>query len=265
MAESFHNVYTYGDNLTITENLLTGSNNGCGARFYGSDIDFSYNYISGNALRPIYVSIDTDSLTHQNVDIHHNIMSSSVDNYFILFDNGAATSVYSDWYVYNNTFYNTTAGADGFYVQNMTNFKFVNNIVVLDDAAIGFITAGDETGAVVNYNIYYNVDRFATSTGYKTWTQWRVLGYDANSIWEDNPDFTTPGTDFTLLTGSPAINTGDSTLGATYDDALHSTSTWPDGVVTLNQDDYGLWEIGAYVYFTPALPIQGAAGNFKLN
>jgi len=53
-----------------------------------------------------------------------------------------------------------------------------------------------------------------------------------------DPSFTAVGSDdFTLASDSPAINAG-ANLGATYDDALMPSSTWPDGVVTGDQDDY---------------------------
>ena len=70
---------------------------------------------------------------------------------------------------------------------------------------------------------------------------------DANSINED-PLLTNPGAgDFTLKSGSPAIDTGTD-LGATYDDGLNPWITWPSNVTTLNQTSYGSWDIGAYVF-----------------
>ena len=73
-----------------------------------------------------------------------------------------------------------------------------------------------------------------------------------------------------LQAGSPAIDTGQ-TLGATYDNGwTPSTSLPPATVTTDSQTTYTPWEIGAYVYILggpaePALPFQGAAGNFKYN
>jgi len=55
------------------------------------------------------------------------------------------------------------------------------------------------------------------------------------------------GSDFTLQSTSPAINAGTN-LGAPYNQGLNSASTWVNNVSTLNQNDYGNWEIGAFVY-----------------
>ncbi len=64
-----------------------------------------------------------------------------------------------------------------------------------------------------------------------------------------NPLFTNPsGGDFTLGSGSPVIDAGTS-LGDAWDDALDPDSTWPDAVMTVDQDTCGRgWEIGAYGY-----------------
>jgi hypothetical protein len=77
---------------------------------------------------------------------------------------------------------------------------------------------------------------------------------DLNSIYA-NPLFTNAaGNDFTLQSTSPAIDTGVN-LGSTYDLGLAPGSTWPAGVLTLNQNTNGLgWDIGAYVYTETTVP-----------
>ena len=55
------------------------------------------------------------------------------------------------------------------------------------------------------------------------------------------------GSDFTLQPTSPAIDKG-ATLGSPYNQGLNPASTWPDNIFTLDQDGYGDWEIGAYVF-----------------
>jgi len=263
---AYHNIYYTGDDNIIEKNSLTNSDVH-GVRGYG-DVIIRYNYFSGNAQDAINLFDEAGGEVHSAVKIYYNLILSSAGTgeYFIGLDSSTEEDIWDAPEIINNTMYNTTSGSDGILFDNTTDVVVKNNIIQVEDIALGFIDAAADDNADIAYNLYYNVDQYYTSTGVKTWAQWIALGYDDDgSIEDDNPDFTTPGSNFTLLSGSPAINVGDSTLGATYDDALHSTSTWPDGVVTLNQDDYGLWEIGAYVYFTPALPIQGAAGNFKLN
>ena len=82
------------------------------------------------------------------------------------------------------------------------------------------------------------------------------VGTDLNS----DPLFTNAAADdFTLQPTSPCINQGED-LGDTYDDALHRDSSWPDNVITADQDDYGAgWEIGAYV-FTPIVYTYDTVG-----
>jgi hypothetical protein len=63
-----------------------------------------------------------------------------------------------------------------------------------------------------------------------------------------DPRFThAEAADFTLTPNSPAVNKGVH-LGAEYRMGLSPRSSWPDRVLTLNQDNYGPWEIGAFVY-----------------
>lgn len=59
---------------------------------------------------------------------------------------------------------------------------------------------------------------------------------------------------FTLSSSSPAIDAG-ANLGSIYQLGLASSSTWPSGVVTLNQNSYGSgWDIGAYVSTQTSTP-----------
>jgi len=61
------------------------------------------------------------------------------------------------------------------------------------------------------------------------------------------------GSDFTLQSTSPAIDKG-ANLGAPYNQGLNSASTWVNNISTLNQNDYGSWEIGAFVYADVPIP-----------
>ena len=62
------------------------------------------------------------------------------------------------------------------------------------------------------------------------------------------------GSEFVLQDSSPAINVGVD-LGSPYNLGLNPTSTWPDSVSTLDQDGYGIWEIGGFVYTGTILPV----------
>jgi Bacterial Ig domain/Right handed beta helix region len=139
----------------------------------------------------------------------------------------------------NNTLYNN-AGTEITPYTGSSAFSIENNI--FDDAgwtgsaAIGSIP----TSSTIDYNDYYDVAAPASP--------------GVHSITGD-PEFTNPaGLEFTLLSSSPVINAGTD-LGATYEHALASSSTWPGNVVTLNQNDFGAgWDIGAYVYTQTSTP-----------
>jgi len=86
------------------------------------------------------------------------------------------------------------------------------------------------------------IDDGGTTYTVATATNWEATAQAAD------PLYTNPSApDFTLQSGSPAIDNG-ADLGVAYDDALKAGSSWPDSVVTADQDLYGVgWEIGAYV------------------
>ena len=83
----------------------------------------------------------------------------------------------------------------------------------------------------------------ATAYNFANWKT--NSGQDPNSI-SANPLFTNAaGNDFTLQSSSPAIDTG-TTLGSPYNMALDPRTSFPWS--TLDQNIYGSWEIGAFVY-----------------
>ena len=136
----------------------------------------------------------------------------------------------------NATIVNNTVdanGTEGVYISNTPVGTVYNNIIT-GGWDYGFVDWG--SNSIEDYNCSYgNTDNFAgQATG-------------AHSI-ELDPLFTDQANDiFTLKPGSPCINAGVN-LGNDYDDALNPDSTWPDGVLTIDQDIYKGWEIGAYVW-----------------
>lgn len=85
-------------------------------------------------------------------------------------------------------------------------------------------------------------------TGYATYDAWLAASGQTDNNIEVEPDFSDAANGILWLKGTSTCRNAGENLGTTYDDALSRTSVWPDGVVTLDQDDYGTgWEIGAYV------------------
>ena len=155
--------------------------------------------------------------------------------------------------IYNNTIYLGTGNAtSGIYLASNINTTIKNNLVSWEGASNWCFyagTAGDP--AVVENNCWYNPSNSnkvyyeGSAYGSGNWTTW--VASHSGEIYSD-PLLTDPSNDvFTLKPGSPCINAGVN-LGSDYDDALNPDSTWPDGVLTIDQDIWKTWEIGAYVW-----------------
>ena len=169
------------------------------------------------------------------VEIYHNVISGCV-NGMHFYDNARTdhkiynNTVYNsgrydfvvtgcdiDGEIKNNIFYSPSASQDNFYIGGVGVAGLVSDYNLIEDAA----------------GIHYDGTDYATLALYQAGEN----PQDANSITGD-PKFTSAGTgDLTLASDSTCIGAGVN-LGASYDDALMPSSTWPDGVVTGDQDDY---------------------------
>jgi len=183
--------------------------------------------------------------------IYNNTTDGTVDIYGDIFKNSNKainTFTGTTTNVYNNSFYDTDQGL----TMSGGTVNFKNNIMQITGAGQRFITYNSGT-LNSDYNLFYPVQNDAwlfSGTYPDNLAAWRsASGEDANSPAMANPLFSSAESgDFTLLPGSPAIDVGDN-LGATYDDGLDPDTTWPDGIVLLDQDLFGTgWDIGAYVY-----------------
>ena len=169
--------------------------------------------------------------------------------------------------ILNNTFYNNaTQNYDStFYTQiynNGTNidvYEVKNNIMQATMANQYCISLDNIPGGTdIQNNIYYGgrASHHSTNGTQRTWATWQGYGYDngGNSFDDVDPLLNNPGSDeFWVQTGSDAINGGDNTLGAAYDDGLENElalSNFPDSVTTVDRDDTNTigWDIGAYEY-----------------
>jgi parallel beta-helix repeat protein len=152
--------------------------------------------------------------------------------------------------VYNNTIHGNAR--NGFYLDGST-ITLRNNIFSQNGTAVGWheISTTPATTLTSDYNDWYHSARgnfmlWNRTDG--TFAQWKTnSSQDAHSISAD-PRFTSAGSDFTLLSSSPAINAG-SNLGSAYQNDLLPGSVWPGNVLTGNQNSFGAgWEMGAYIY-----------------
>ena len=123
--------------------------------------------------------------------------------------------------VVNNTIVNA---ADGRWCVNINSGSFgnaiLNNILYNDHPFRGAIAidASSRPGFVSDYNSV--LDRFSTDTGDTVMplASWQALGYDAHSFLATPADlFITPGADFHLRPGSPALDAGSADNAPAFD------------------------------------------------
>jgi len=186
--------------------------------------------------------------------------------------------------VYNNTLYgcNYNLIVGGEYpvsAGTCTNNVIKNNIMsggIQRD--IWCIDGGENDGTYGSGNVYQynlieedtNCIQYARSgSTYSTVAAWESAVADSAEVGNNiggDPSFTNAGAgDFTLQSDSDAIGAG-ADLGASYDDALDPSSSWPDSVATLDQDSYGAaWEIGAYVYDAETIELVIADATHALS
>jgi hypothetical protein len=221
-----------GGSWDVTRNWIENINNS-GIRAYGDPtLDISYNIITDPNTKPcIFFSGDDSNANVTNV--YNNVCFAS-DNQNIKL---------------------VQFGANGGFA--VTNHVFKNNILLNTGTNTSeLVYVSDDSSVTLDYNLYYrnsagNLIRWSNTTTY-TQANWATYqsasSQDANSPTPADPSFTTPGSDLTLQSGSPAINAGTN-LGSAYDDALDPDSTWPSSVTTGDQDNFGRgWEIGAFYY-----------------
>ena len=258
------------DTPTISLNNINGG--GIGIRIeYTKDAEISYNHIDGEGKEGAGIHVQrtsTGAVVKYNV-IHDFTWVSGV--YYGL---GIDVNIGSiNGFAYNNTVYKVGAycmtlealftACTGWTVRNNI-FNASKNTPVNGVAAGMFLDVGVGNHVTLSNNIYVPNSSVGDGDGVvnyegtllgtlKNLTELQATGDDTNSF-DSDPLFTNAESeDFTLQAGSPAINAGMD-LGANYDDALYYTSSWPDSVVTVDQDNFGCgWEVGAYVK-TPLYP-----------
>lgn len=163
-----------------------------------------------------------------------------------LFSKGSGTQVWgvlveiaSGPAVYNNVFYGVGCGV----WQNTGGEGTTTENNIFHDAGgvSKFLRATSTTDWTSDYNQFY--DSHASSnwdwneTPYTAVADWLTnSSQDANSPTPADPLMVDPANDdFSLQSTSPCIGAGVD-LGVTYDDALDPESSWPDSVITVDQD-----------------------------
>jgi len=131
-----------------------------------------------------------------------------------------------------------TSETSGGIIKN--NICFMNNANDSQQYEI-FVDDGGNDQNTVDYNCVYNPDHtylyadtydVYTHAEYQSERSQQLNGINVDPLFSDADN-----DDFTLAAGSPCIGAGEN-LGSPYNIILHPSSTWPDGVVTADQNDY---------------------------
>jgi parallel beta-helix repeat protein len=276
-------------NVEIYRNTITGGEIAWGVLNWivtagAQNVNIYDNKVSGITGTAFSAQANLDD-TFSAVNIHHNLAYNNDGMLRVHNAGGVASTTINGASYYNVTYGNTAydikiddvagwdilnntmsgSGAYGIWLlQTASNSIIKNNIINEPGGYLVNVSANSQSGIDIDYNLYYD------STG-KKWkwgadaddtslADWRTATSDEASSQDSAPLFTDEGgNDYTLQSGSPAINAGVD-LGASYDDALNSVSSWPLGVVVSDQDLFGTgWEIGAYIYS------RSGGGTFNMN
>jgi len=188
-------------------------------------------------------------------------------------------------YFYNNVVYDSDrvaathsmriyvpAGADA--SNDISGNFFVNNIFQKTSGNCIFVL--DSQGSVVGTNYWYNNscydngDDYADIAGvpYSDAEAFNALDFATGNI-DTDPGLNDPaGNEFWPASTGSAVYQAGYDVGAPYDTLLLSTSNFTASPPSVLTDQFANDYIGAYGLVgagTPTYPIQGAAGNFKLN
>ncbi len=232
-------------NITSNYNPAYGSgkpNNSLGADGLYCDgctlVTFERNTLYGNDIN-IEAASETLGKVSSNVIIRNNLIyASNATGITVGGYNSGSTGGSTNITIVNNSLYDNdikNTGSGEFQLQyRATGIVFENNIVHASTQGVfiyGFVAG---SGLTANYNDYYTTGSTTTfelnGTSYSSFASYQsATGQDVDSVFA-NPDYLnsptctasgapipittcTPMPNFDLSTGSPALNTGDSSLG----------------------------------------------------
>lgn len=187
----------------------------------------------GNSSISQMESMDGASALKVYGNVFVGIAGSTATNGFDVYG-GVAPTVY----FYNNTFI-SSSGAPGNATTFTTGTLYNRNNIYMDDTTTYSGTATTWTmteaggGNGWDYNYFYRWN-----------TQTNPAGGNGSSV--TDPLLTNLGTkDYSLQSGSPCKGTGDSTIGAEYNQGIAYGATWPNPTLVTRTV---AWDIGAYQF-----------------
>ena len=219
-------------------------------------LDVYNNYFEDVGMAFVATSGKTNQRFYNNLVVQTVASGSSTAMDSAVYKSGATVSSTSTTNkIINNTFYvSNSNNGYGIYLYDGAGATVRNNIVQMTRAAAVFPIYSAGTGPTISYNTFYNANHtnraYENGTTYDSTDQaaWISAGHTSGLF--GNPEFTTPGTVFTL-DNADNINVDSGTnAGADYDEGWNPTASMPPvTVTTIDQDMRGSgWERGAYVY-----------------
>ena len=262
----YHNIYISGDDAVVEKNVLRDAAYGDGLRFLGSNLTARYNFIHHNRKHGIGIWNDY-AVAHSNLNISYNLFIQHDYSetpvslpLAINIDNASGAGNFSDIKIHNNSVYGENDNANGFKFANCSNVDIRNNILQLKDA---YLIGASSTSIASDYNLFSsNKSKPFYAGTYATLSQWQSQGYDQHSK-EGDPKFTDPvNRVLTLQADSLAMDAGEN-LGQAQDAGLDPDTNFPNAVKTLDQDNFGTWEMGAYILGSGKPPASPANVRFE--
>jgi hypothetical protein len=275
------NVYTAGINATSSNGhtiehnyVIDNWRSGIWLDVNVTNVTIQYNFCKDNTGWANAVGIHVEAGCSNN-KVLYNVVRGSINSQIKVTENSGGNGCN------NNLIYGNTCYADGKQYglvclgpdeANTYSNNIIKNNIVTGTFSQNLVRIGP--GGAINDGTYgsgnvYENNCFGPEaanflrwnvTSYSTYDAWLAASSQTDNNVEADPAHTNIGADdFTLGGASPCINTGVD-LGATYDDALDPSTSWPSGVVTADQDSHGAgWEVGAYVYANPVITVQAPA------
>jgi len=251
----FHGIYAEqnADNILFENNEIYNCYGGNGINLKSDSGDVRYNYIHNGKDAAIVVE---DEVSGGTINIYYNIFRDNFHGIWLYDNNFSANMVIN---IYNNVFYNNTYKYDdndprGFEVEiDVNSLNIKNNIFYHSSATDNvLIYMVSQSNLTMDYNcmegsrgddelVYYNSD-------WRTLSEWRTLGYDANGMKEVPRFLESSNHNFHLRTESPCINFGTD-VGLAQD---IDGNTVPNGWAV---------DIGAYEYQGSVSPPLSAEIN----
>lgn len=199
--------------------------------------------------------------------------NSFYDNTFVISSLGTGKALFNlvgctGWKIHNNSIYGSNTQPVISATSTSTGLEAKNNAI---KAAANCFTvdASSITSSAIDYSdCYAQTGNYGSwnGTAYASFAAWKAgSSQDGNVIAPADPLWNNPSAgDFTLLSGSPLIDSG-SNLGSTFQSANDpAAASWPysQGV----QGSYGAaWEIGAFLYTNIPQTPASLTGNGTLS